>query len=126
MTYWKPHALAKPHANQLDLRMGDHVESTVDLAKFNPISANLDTIILASMQLQKTIIVDPPEVSGPHESGTFPVKVGGEPLSGQVWIAPISHHKAVLDDDLTDFSLGDLLTIIETPQGGGCVACGTL
>jgi hypothetical protein len=31
MTYWKPHALAKPHANQLDLRMGDRVEATVDL-----------------------------------------------------------------------------------------------
>ena len=31
MTFWKPHALAKPHANQLDLRIGDHVCSTVDL-----------------------------------------------------------------------------------------------
>lgn len=31
MTFWKPHALAKPHANQLDLRMGDRVVSTVDL-----------------------------------------------------------------------------------------------
>lgn len=31
MTFWKPHALAKPHANQLDLRMGDRVISTVDL-----------------------------------------------------------------------------------------------
>ena len=31
MPFWKPHALATPHANQLELRMGDHVESTVDL-----------------------------------------------------------------------------------------------
>jgi hypothetical protein len=31
MTYWKPHALAKPHADQLDLKIGDRVESTVDL-----------------------------------------------------------------------------------------------
>ena len=31
MTSWKPHALAKPHANQLDLRMGDRVRTTVDL-----------------------------------------------------------------------------------------------
>jgi hypothetical protein len=31
MTFWKPHALAKPHANQLDLRIGDRVLSTVDL-----------------------------------------------------------------------------------------------
>ena len=31
MTTWKPHALAKPHANQLALRMGDHVRTTVDL-----------------------------------------------------------------------------------------------
>lgn len=30
MTYWKPHALAKPHANQLDLRMGDRVRTIVD------------------------------------------------------------------------------------------------
>ena len=25
MTFWKPHALAKPHADQLDLRIGDRV-----------------------------------------------------------------------------------------------------
>ena len=31
MTYWKPHALAKPHTGQLDLKMGDRVEATVDL-----------------------------------------------------------------------------------------------
>ena len=31
MTFWKPHALAKPHPNQLDLRIGDRVLSTVDL-----------------------------------------------------------------------------------------------
>lgn len=31
MTYWKPHALAKPHTGQLDLKIGDRVESTVDL-----------------------------------------------------------------------------------------------
>ena len=32
MTSWKPHALAKPHADQLDLRMGDRVRATVALA----------------------------------------------------------------------------------------------
>ena len=31
MTYWKPHALAKPHADQLELRMGDRVRAKVDL-----------------------------------------------------------------------------------------------
>jgi hypothetical protein len=31
MTIWKPHALAKPHANQLALRMGDRVRSTAEL-----------------------------------------------------------------------------------------------
>jgi len=31
MTFWKPHALAKPHPNQLDLRIGDRVLSTADL-----------------------------------------------------------------------------------------------
>ena len=31
MTFWKPHALAKPHADQLDLRIGDKVLSTVEL-----------------------------------------------------------------------------------------------
>lgn len=31
MTFWKPHTLAKPHADQLDLSMGDRVTSTVDL-----------------------------------------------------------------------------------------------
>lgn len=32
MPTWKPHALAKPHADQLDLRLGDKVEAAVDLA----------------------------------------------------------------------------------------------
>ena len=31
MQFWKPHALAKPHDGQLDLRMGDRVRTTVDL-----------------------------------------------------------------------------------------------
>ncbi len=31
MTFWKPHALAKPHAHQLDLRIGDRVVSTTEL-----------------------------------------------------------------------------------------------
>ncbi len=31
MTFWKPHALAKPHADQLDLRIGDRVQNTVEL-----------------------------------------------------------------------------------------------
>jgi hypothetical protein len=31
MQMWKPHALARPHAGQLDLRMGDRVRTVVDL-----------------------------------------------------------------------------------------------
>lgn len=31
MTFWKPHALAKPHSGQIDLRIGDKVRSTVEL-----------------------------------------------------------------------------------------------
>ena len=31
MQFWKPHSLAKPHADQLDLRMGDRVRTVVDL-----------------------------------------------------------------------------------------------
>ncbi len=31
MQFWKPHALAKPHEDQLQLRMGDAVRNTVDL-----------------------------------------------------------------------------------------------
>jgi hypothetical protein len=31
MTMWKAHALAKPHEDQLDLRMGDKVVAKVDL-----------------------------------------------------------------------------------------------
>ena len=31
MQFWKPHALAKPHEGQLDLRTGDRVKATVDL-----------------------------------------------------------------------------------------------
>lgn len=31
MPLWKPHALAKPHPDQLDLRLGDRVMASVDL-----------------------------------------------------------------------------------------------
>ena len=31
MQIWKPHALAAPHPDQLDLRIGDRVRATVDL-----------------------------------------------------------------------------------------------
>jgi hypothetical protein len=31
MPLWKPHSLANPHADQLDLRIGDKVRATVDL-----------------------------------------------------------------------------------------------
>jgi hypothetical protein len=31
MPFWKPHALAKPHATQLELRTGDRVQTTIDL-----------------------------------------------------------------------------------------------
>ena len=31
MEYWKPHALATPHADQLDLRMGDKVRTIVEM-----------------------------------------------------------------------------------------------
>ena len=32
MPTWKPHALAKPHADQIDLRLRDKVVATIDLA----------------------------------------------------------------------------------------------
>lgn len=31
MQFWKPHSLAVPHTDQLDLRIGDRVRTTVDL-----------------------------------------------------------------------------------------------
>jgi hypothetical protein len=31
MPFWKPHALATPHADQINLRIGDRVVATADL-----------------------------------------------------------------------------------------------
>ena len=31
MSFWKPHALAKPHAGQINLRIGDRVLAIADL-----------------------------------------------------------------------------------------------
>ena len=47
MTHWKPHALAKPHADQLDLKIGDRVESTVELDAGVP-SGTPGKVILAN------------------------------------------------------------------------------
>jgi hypothetical protein len=46
MTYWKPHALAKPHSNQLDLRIGDRVEAFVELPEVA--AGTLGKVILAN------------------------------------------------------------------------------
>ena len=31
VTHWKPHPLAKPHSDQLELKIGDHVTATTEL-----------------------------------------------------------------------------------------------
>ncbi|MEY4044103.1 MAG: hypothetical protein RL644_371, partial [Actinomycetota bacterium] len=31
MPFWKPHSLANPHEGQINLRIGDTVEASVDL-----------------------------------------------------------------------------------------------
>ena len=46
VTYWKPHALAKPHADQLELRTGDRVTATVDLQDVP--AGTLGKVILAN------------------------------------------------------------------------------
>ncbi|MEN9506175.1 MAG: hypothetical protein RI958_2101 [Actinomycetota bacterium] len=47
MPFWKPHALAKPHATQLELRIGDRVQSTVDLPAGVPAGTN-GKVVLAN------------------------------------------------------------------------------
>lgn len=46
MLIWKPHALANPHKDQLDLRLGDKVEATSDLVGVP--SGTLGKVILAN------------------------------------------------------------------------------
>jgi len=46
MLFWKPHSLAKPAADQLDLRMGDKVRAIVDLP--NVAEGSLGKVILAN------------------------------------------------------------------------------
>ena len=46
MTMWKAHALAKPHENQLDLRMGDKVAAKIDLPDVP--AGTLGKVILAN------------------------------------------------------------------------------
>jgi hypothetical protein len=45
-TRWKPHALAKPHADQLDLRIGDRVVNTVALQ--GVVEGTVGKVILAN------------------------------------------------------------------------------
>ena len=53
MTYWKPHALAKPHTDQLDLRMGDQVETTVDLDAGVPVGTEGKVILANGFNWQR-------------------------------------------------------------------------
>ena len=50
MEFWKPHSLAVPHADQLDLRIGDRVRTIVEI-EATPTSAPMGTegkVILAN------------------------------------------------------------------------------
>ncbi len=53
MTYWKPHALAKPHTDQLDLRMGDQVEATVELDSGVPVGTQGKVILANGFNWQR-------------------------------------------------------------------------
>ncbi len=46
MPFWKPHALATPHANQINLRIGDRVVATAELDGVPPGTAG--KVILAN------------------------------------------------------------------------------
>ena len=43
---WKPHALANPHPDQINLKVGDHVETTVDIQSVK--SGSEGKVILAN------------------------------------------------------------------------------
>ena len=47
MPFWKPHALAKPHQGQINLRIGDRVVATVDLVDV-PAGTNLQCRAITS------------------------------------------------------------------------------
>lgn len=52
MPFWKPHALAKPHEGQIDLRIGDTVVSTVDLPDV-PVGSEGRVILANGFQWQR-------------------------------------------------------------------------
>ncbi|MEY3456824.1 MAG: hypothetical protein RIR38_1086, partial [Actinomycetota bacterium] len=52
MPFWKPHALAKPHEGQLDLRIGDKVVTTVDLPGV-PVGSEGRVILANGFQWQR-------------------------------------------------------------------------
>ncbi|MEY4401460.1 MAG: hypothetical protein RL072_1325 [Actinomycetota bacterium] len=52
MPFWKPHALAKPHEGQIDLRIGDRVVSTVELPDV-PLGSEGRVILANGFQWQR-------------------------------------------------------------------------
>jgi hypothetical protein len=52
MPFWKPHALANPHTDQLDLRMGDKVRAVDDLQGV-PIGTEGKVILANGFQWQR-------------------------------------------------------------------------
>ena len=52
MPFWKPHALAKPHEGQIDLRIGDTVVSTVELPDV-PLGSEGRVILANGFQWQR-------------------------------------------------------------------------
>jgi hypothetical protein len=52
MPFWKPHALAKPHEGQIDLRIGDEVVTTVELPDV-PIGSKGRVILANGFQWQR-------------------------------------------------------------------------
>ena len=85
MTYWKPHALAKPHADQLDLKIGDRVESTVELDAGVPLGT-AGKVILANgfnWQRYRVLFVNGEELGDLDQRNIKPVGRAAKRLEKQ-------------------------------------------
>src|SRR5258706_11380473 len=92
-------------------------EGRFDLEQFDPVTTDLDAVVLTTRIFEQTIDVDPSPVACPQHASSVAVKVRGEALGGEVRIPPIPVRQITAPDhDFADFAARDRLTIVADSQ----------
>src|SRR5258706_515580 len=92
-------------------------EGRFDLEQFDPVTTDLDAVLLTTKIFEQTIDVDPPPAACPQHASSVAVKARGEARGGEARTPPIPVRQITAPDhDFADFAARDRLTIVADKQ----------